>query len=168
MPQVTNVTMRYSRKFQLGKDNWVGWDALVTVGVPETEYDAVDAADVRRMAEAEARQAVMDAIAEDIAAYHGQQAERQRAALPAPAPAGPPRTAEEAEQRFFARYGEIVGGESWLDVRSYLRMQEPKPTTVEGWIAAAAAVRDASRATETAPPEPPAAPRRASKPRAAA
>lgn len=150
MPQVTNVTMRYSRKFQLSKDNWVGWDALVTVGVPEAEYEAVDAADVRRMAEAEARQAVMDAIAEDITVYQEQQAERQRAALPAPAPAGPPRTADEAEQRFFARYGAIVGGASWLDVRAYLGVEQPKPATVEAWIAAAAAVRNASRAAAQA------------------
>ncbi|HEX9374032.1 MAG TPA: hypothetical protein VF897_23670, partial [Roseiflexaceae bacterium] len=51
----------------------------------------------------------------------------------------------EAEQRFFTRYGEIVGGDSWAAVQSYLRSRAPKPTTVEGWIAAAEAVRDRSR-----------------------
>jgi hypothetical protein len=57
----------------------------------------------------------------------------------------PPRDAAEAEQRFFTRYGEIIGGDSWPDVQSYLRNRAPKPTTIEGWIAAAEAVRDRSR-----------------------
>jgi hypothetical protein len=70
---------------------------------------------------------------------------------PAPAqpvaasPATPPRDAAEAEQRFFTRYGEIIGGDNWANVQSYLRSRAPKPTTVEGWIAAAEAVRDRSR-----------------------
>ena len=63
----------------------------------------------------------------------------------APSPAAPPRDAAEAEQRFFTRYGEIIGGDSWDNVQSYLRSRAPKPTTVEGWIAAAEAVRDRSR-----------------------
>ena len=61
------------------------------------------------------------------------------------APSAPPRDPVEAEQRFFTRYGEIVGGDSWPAVQSYLRSRAPKPTTVEGWIAAAEAVRDRSR-----------------------
>lgn len=67
---------------------------------------------------------------------------------PAPAPAGssaPPRDAAEAERRFFARYGEIVGGTSWNVVQRYLNNPQPKPTTVEGWITVAEAVRDRSR-----------------------
>ena len=63
----------------------------------------------------------------------------------ATAPASPPRDPDEAEQRFFTRYSEIVGGDSWPAVQSYLRSRAPKPTTVEGWIAAAEAVRDRSR-----------------------
>jgi hypothetical protein len=63
----------------------------------------------------------------------------------APSPAAPPRDPAEAEQRFFNRYGEIIGGDSWPAVQSYLRSRAPKPTTVEGWIAAAEAVRDRSR-----------------------
>jgi hypothetical protein len=69
----------------------------------------------------------------------------------APAPAAsvaapqPPRDAAEAEQRFFTRYGEIIGGDSWDNVQSYLRSRAPKPTTIEGWIATAEAVRDRSR-----------------------
>ena len=57
----------------------------------------------------------------------------------------PPRDPAEAEQRFFARYGEIIGGENWAAVQRYLGSRAPKPTTVEGWIAAAEAVRDQSR-----------------------
>ncbi len=63
----------------------------------------------------------------------------------AAAPATPPRDAAEAEQRFFTRYGESLGGDNWANVQSYLRSRAPKPTTVEGWIAAAEAVRDRSR-----------------------
>jgi hypothetical protein len=57
----------------------------------------------------------------------------------------PPRDPAEAEQRFFARYGEVVGGSTWQAVQRYLQSRAPKPTTVEGWIAAAEAVRDQSR-----------------------
>jgi predicted kinase len=57
----------------------------------------------------------------------------------------PPRDPDEAEQRFFARYGEVIGGESWAAVQRYLGSRAPKPTTVEDWIAAAEAVRDRSR-----------------------
>ena len=66
-------------------------------------------------------------------------------AVAAPAAPHPPRDAAEAEQRFFTRYGEIIGGDSWDNVQSYLRSRAPKPTTVEGWIATAEAVRDRSR-----------------------
>jgi hypothetical protein len=57
----------------------------------------------------------------------------------------PPRDPVEAEQRFFTLYGEIIGVDSWAAVQIYLRSRAPKPTTVEGWIAAAEAVRDRSR-----------------------
>ena len=57
----------------------------------------------------------------------------------------PPRDPVEAEQRFFARYSETIGGENWNAVQHYLRSRAPKPTTVEGWIAAAEAVRDQAR-----------------------
>jgi hypothetical protein len=57
----------------------------------------------------------------------------------------PPRDPLEAERRFFTRYGEIIGGDNWTAVQRYLRSRAPKPTTVEGWIAAAEAVRDQSR-----------------------
>jgi hypothetical protein len=69
---------------------------------------------------------------------------RRRAGAPAPTRPRPtgrptPRDPAEAEQRFFARYGETIGGENWAAVQRYLRSRAPKPTTVEGWIAAAEA-----------------------------
>lgn len=65
------------------------------------------------------------------------------AATPAASP--PPRDPAEAERRFFARYAEIIGGADWSAVQRYLRSRATKPTTVEGWIAAAEAVRERSR-----------------------
>jgi hypothetical protein len=58
---------------------------------------------------------------------------------------GPPRDAAEAEQRFFARYGEIVGGATWKSVQRYLGHLIPRPTSVEEWIAVAEQVRDRVR-----------------------
>ena len=55
--------------------------------------------------------------------------------------AGAPHTVEEAEQRFFARYGGLVGGGTWSAVQKYLGYRSPKPTTVEEWIEVAAEVR---------------------------
>lgn len=52
-----------------------------------------------------------------------------------------PRTAEEAEQRFFARYGETVGGATWTAVQKFLGYRSPKPATVEEWIEVGAEVR---------------------------
>lgn len=58
----------------------------------------------------------------------------------------PPRDAAEAEQRFYARYAGVIGGTTWSDVQRYLQSRAPRPTTVEGWIAVAEAVRDRARA----------------------
>jgi ribonuclease HI len=84
--------------------------------------------------------------------------EEQAAPAPAPAqaarngsaPTQPPRDAAEAEQRFFARYGKIVGGNSWNLVQRYLGDNQPKPSTVEGWISVAEAVRDLERGSTSA------------------
>jgi hypothetical protein len=80
------------------------------------------------------------------------------AEAPAPAPsapavtpaANPPRDASEAERRFFARYGEVVGGQDWKAVQRYLGNPQPRPTTVEGWIAVAETVRERSRSESSA------------------
>jgi hypothetical protein len=80
------------------------------------------------------------------------EAELAQATAPAepatPAPAGhpaPPRDATEAEQRFFARYGDVVGGKSWQAVQRYLGHLLPRPTNVEEWISVAEQVRDRAR-----------------------
>ncbi|MCA1598875.1 MAG: ATP-binding protein, partial [Chloroflexi bacterium] len=54
---------------------------------------------------------------------------------------GPPRTPEEAERRFFARYSEIVGGGTWPAVQKYLGYRSPKPVTIDEWIEVGAEVR---------------------------
>ena len=51
-------------------------------------------------------------------------------------------SARDGETRFFARYAEAVGGVEWVNVQSFLNSRAPKPTTIEGWIAAAEAVKD--------------------------
>ena len=57
----------------------------------------------------------------------------------------PPRDASEAEQRFFLRYAETIGGSNWSAVQRFLHSRMPRPTTVEAWIAVAEQVRDRSR-----------------------
>jgi predicted kinase len=89
---------------------------------------------------AEERRAIAEAPAEVYAAETNGHAAEGNGRAPTP-----PRNPAEAEQRFFARYGEVVGGENWAAVQRYLGNRAPKPTTVEGWIAAAEAVRDQSR-----------------------
>lgn len=65
-------------------------------------------------------------------------------------PSGPPRDANEAEQRFFARYGDVIGGTNWQAVQRYLGHLLPRPTTVEAWIAIAEQVRERARNTVAA------------------
>jgi hypothetical protein len=60
-------------------------------------------------------------------------------------PSQPPRDSSEAEQRFFARYAETVGGTTWGAVQRFLESRAPRPTTVEGWIAIAELIRDQTR-----------------------
>lgn len=57
-----------------------------------------------------------------------------------------PKNAAEAEQRFFSRYGAAIGGNDWAAVQTFLSTRAPKPTSVEGWIAAGEALRDKARA----------------------
>lgn len=58
---------------------------------------------------------------------------------------GTPKTAQDAEQRFYAKFAETIGGQEWASVQRYLGSRAPRPTTVEGWIAAAEAVRDQAK-----------------------
>lgn len=61
------------------------------------------------------------------------------------APGQAPRDPAEAEQRFFARYAEAIGGTTWGAVQRFLESRAPRPTTVEGWISVAEQVRERSR-----------------------
>ena len=63
-------------------------------------------------------------------------------AAPVASTAGPPQTPEDAEQRFFARYGEQIGGTDWSAVKHYLNTHLPKPRTVDRWLKVAEQVRD--------------------------
>ncbi|GAC1538191.1 MAG: hypothetical protein NVS4B8_03430 [Herpetosiphon sp.] len=53
-----------------------------------------------------------------------------------------PKTVEEAEQRFYARWGVAIGGTTWAAVQKYLGYRSPKPQSVDEWIELAAEVRD--------------------------
>lgn len=64
---------------------------------------------------------------------------------PASNGSAPPRDAAEAEQRFFTRYSETIGGSSWQSVQRYLGELRPRPASVDEWIAAAEAVRARAR-----------------------
>ena len=59
----------------------------------------------------------------------------------------PPATPAEAERRFFARYGQIVGGNGWAEVQRFCGTRPPKPTTVRGWVEVAATIRDIQKAS---------------------
>jgi hypothetical protein len=63
----------------------------------------------------------------------------------APPSSAAPRDATEAEQRFYARYSEMIGGTNWQAVQRYLGQLRPRPGTIEEWIAVAEAVRDRAR-----------------------
>jgi len=66
---------------------------------------------------------------------------------------GAPRTAEEAERRFFARYDQLVGGGTWTAVQKYLGYRSPKPATVDEWIEVGAEVRSHAAEQGEAIPE---------------
>jgi hypothetical protein len=169
MPTVTAITLRFSRKFQISRDDWIGADALVTVSASEAEAEVIDPADLRALAIAEARQTVIELVASEylertqLAArqHNGQMPataadDDDQATAPATADHAPPApayqrpaSAAEAEQRFFARYAEIVSGQDWKSVQVYLGSRAPKPRTVEGCISAAEAVRDIHKARTT-------------------
>ena len=155
MPTIANVTVKFTRKYQLRKDDWVGLEAIVTLAVSEAEAAQADPHSVtaeafalakasvieqrdelrRELQEAQARAAEQRA-AEQRAAQHGALSAQE----PTPAP---PRTAAEAERRFFARYGQIISGQDWIAVQRYLRTRTPEPSTIDEWYTAAAAVRAA-------------------------
>lgn len=150
MPTIASVTVRFSRKYQIRKDDWVGLEAVITLAVSEAEAAQADPHSVTAEAFALAKAGVIAQRAELRRELHEAQARaaEQRAAQQ-PAPESP-RTAAEAAQRFFARYGAIIGGQDWRAAQRYLRIHAPQPATIAEWYAAAAAVRDQAHEAEEA------------------
>jgi len=69
-------------------------------------------------------------------------AQQRPAELTAPPMTYPPTTVAEAKQRFYARYGEIVGPGGWVAVQRFTGIRTPEPASIDEWITAAQAVRD--------------------------
>jgi hypothetical protein len=45
-----------------------------------------------------------------------------------------PATVAEAKQRFFDRYGTLLGGRTWRHVREYHQTKAAEPTTIQEWF----------------------------------
>jgi hypothetical protein len=157
MPTIASVTVRVSRKYQIRKDDWVGLEAVITLAVSDVEAAQVDPYSVTAEAFAIAKASVITQRAElrrelqeAQARAAEQRASQQIAQSGQDATLEPPRTAAEAERRFFTRYGAIIGGQDWIAAQRYLRTRAPKPTTIEGWYAAAEAVREQARSATDA------------------
>jgi hypothetical protein len=75
------------------------------------------------------------ATREDVAEAQRRADAPARSTAP-PAPASVEMSPTDARERFFARYGERVGGPTWRRVQVYLGSRTPEPTTVEEWVAA--------------------------------
>jgi len=147
MPTIASVTVRFSRKYQIRKDDWVGLEAVITLAVSDAEAAQTDPHSVTAEAFAIAKGSVIAQRAElrrELQEAYARAAEQHAAQEPAPAP---PSTPEEAEQRFFARYGPIISGQDWRAVQRYLRSRAPRPTTIECWYATAEAVRDKAQSS---------------------
>jgi adenosyl cobinamide kinase/adenosyl cobinamide phosphate guanylyltransferase len=67
-----------------------------------------------------------------------------------PSTANAPRTTRDAERRFFARFGDAIGGTTWEDVEAFLGYESPKPATLEEWIDVASEVRACTGDAEAA------------------
>src|SRR6266540_5341049 len=157
MPTIANVTVTFSRKYQIRKDNWVGLEAQVTMRVDEAEANLVDPQSVIAEAFYHARAAIVEqqeTLRQETAEAQARAEEQRRLMASAEAEQGQfpstngdasaatsPPTSAEARRRFFARYGEILGGDTWAAVQRYLGKHLPEPVTIDEWYTAAAAVR---------------------------
>ncbi|HEX6292875.1 MAG TPA: AAA family ATPase [Herpetosiphonaceae bacterium] len=52
-----------------------------------------------------------------------------------------PKSPRDAERRFYARYGAIIGGTTWESVEAFLGYPSEKPKTVEDWVEVAGEVK---------------------------
>jgi hypothetical protein len=60
MPAIASISVKYGRKYQLRKDDWVNLEALVTLTVSSEEADLTDPHEVAAEAFRIARQAVRE------------------------------------------------------------------------------------------------------------
>lgn len=100
MPTIASVTVRFSRKYQIRKDDWVGLEAVITLAVSEAEAAQTDPHSVAAEAFAIAKDSVIEQRAELRRELQAAQARAAQQAMP-------PSSLQEAEQRFFARYSAI-------------------------------------------------------------
>jgi len=150
MPSIASVSVRFSRKYQIRKDDWVGLEALITMTVDEAEANLIDPPTITAEAFALAKAAVIeqrDDLRRELAEMQARAQERP-AELVAPPTTYPPMTVAEAKQRFYARYGEIVGPGGWAAVQRFIGVRSPEPASIDEWIAAAQAVRDRTAACD--------------------
>jgi len=157
MPTIASVTVTFSRKYQIRKDNWVGLEAQVTMRVDEAEASLVDPQSVIAEAFYHARAAIVEqqeTLRREIAEAQARVEEQRRLDAQAEpeqsqpsltngdsSVSTPPTTAAEAKRRFYARYGEAIGDDTWAAVQRYLGKRLPEPVTIDEWYSAAAAVR---------------------------
>jgi hypothetical protein len=149
MPTIASVTVTYGRKYQIRKDDWIALEATITMRVDETEADQVDP----RSVTAEAFSHAQASILEQQETLRRELAETQARALvtrgqlhggalvgdqqPIPVP---PSSVEEAEQRFYTRYADVIGGRTWADVQRFTGIRTLPPTTIKAWYSVAEAV----------------------------
>jgi hypothetical protein len=89
MPTIASVTVRYSRKYQVRKDDWAGFEAQITLAVSAEEADTTDPHEVAAQAFAIARRAVSEQAA-DLRRQIAEAAQRRaEPSAPAPAPYAP-------------------------------------------------------------------------------
>ena len=81
MPTIASVSVRYSRKYQVRKDDWAGFEAMITLAVSAEEADITDPHEVTAQAFAIARQAVKEQ-ATDLRRQIAEAAQRRIAAPP--------------------------------------------------------------------------------------
>jgi hypothetical protein len=156
------VTMRSKTEYVLDKDERTGRTAPRKVGMApvqrdglEYEFDIAGDMDLdHNWMITKTRCSALDGmVLNKPGAWVAQQitAWLNDGASPPPAPEPKiatfqPNDTTEAETRFYARYAETINGKDWAAVQRYLTSRAPKPTTIEGWIAAAEAVRDKQKA----------------------
>lgn len=166
--KIASITVRYVRKYQIADRDWVALEATTHASIDEIEANDLDPITAYAQLYAQARAAVKAQARELLDQQQALVQAAQHQSLPAsfpalaaaelipvpsepiaPTPANmPPRDCTEAEQRFYARYGKVIDGDTWAHVQRYMGNAAPLPTTVEEWISVAETVRDRSRSAQ--------------------